>query len=441
MTARSSNLATAGASAFAPLRLPMASEPPVPAGQTLFIACAEVDRFAGLRRTVGYSFANRLLAAICDRIAASLPGCEVGRAGRSLVEFAFPARSQDVARAQLMAMCSRVGRDIDLDGCHFDLTLTVGVADTRGLPISEAMIDLAEAALAEAQRGRHRIVFADGAETGPAMERLAIIGDLHAAAARDQLQLVYQPKLRSRTATIECAEALLRWHHPTLGSVSPATFIPLAEETGSIRALTEWVVERAVADQALLAAGGSTVRLDVNISGLLLADLDFTAWVLSRLGGRGTGVGFEITETAMIADPDGALANLRAFSEAGVRLAIDDYGSGFSSLSYLQKLPVNELKIDRSFIAGLARTNRDPLLVRSTIDLAHALDMEVTAEGVDTPEALALLQVMGCDMVQGFLISHPLPIAELLAFVREERQSEVLAALPSFGARLRQGAQ
>lgn len=407
------------------------------AGPRLFLAAAEIERYAALRQTVGYSHANRLLSALCARIRASLPSCEVGRASRNSIEFVFPAASSDQARALLMALSGRVGRGIEVDGVSFDLALTIGVAEAANGQVSDATVDLAETALAEAQRRRTRLLFAVDGELNPALERLQLIADLQASVDRRELQLVYQPKMRSRTATIDSAEALLRWHHPVRGAISPAVFIPVAEETGSIRMLTEWVVDRAIADRAALLAQGCHVTVDVNISSMLLPDLDFAAWLLSRLGGTASGIGFEITESAMISDPDGALANLRTFSEAGVRLAIDDYGSGFSSLSYLQRLPVNELKIDQSFISGLARSQRDPLLVRSTIDLAHALDMEVTAEGVDSPEALALLQVMGCDLVQGYLISRPLPLADFSAFVRGNRQRDALSTLPSI-QRLRQ---
>ena len=219
--------------------------------------------------------------------------------------------------------------------------------------------------------------------------------------------------------------------------VPPDLFIPLAEEAGTIRALTEWVLKTAISDQARLLVSGCRIKIDVNVSGVLLPDLDFAAWVLALIPEASGVIGFEITETAMIGDPDGAFANLKSFADAGIRLAIDDYGSGFSSLAYIQRLPVNELKIDKSFITGLATTHRDPLLVRSTIDLAHALDMEVTAEGVDTPEALALLQVMGCDVVQGYLISKPLPFDEFESFVLRKGQHEGLATLPSIGKRFR----
>ena len=139
-------------------------------------------------------------------------------------------------------------------------------------------------------------------------------------------------------------------------------------------------------------------------------------------------IGFEITETAVIRDPDAAMANLEAFTQAGIKIAIDDYGSGWSSLAYLKQLPANELKIDRMFISGLTDSHRDPLLVRSSIDLAHALEMQVTAEGVDDAMSLSLLRLMGCDLLQGYLISRPIPLIDLIPFLADAGELERLAS-------------
>jgi EAL domain-containing protein (putative c-di-GMP-specific phosphodiesterase class I) len=223
-------------------------------------------------------------------------------------------------------------------------------------------------------------------------------------------------------------EGLIRWTHPTLGRVSIEPFIRLLEQTGAIRRLTEWVIARAVIDRATLAAAGHEVTIWVNLSGLLLPDAAFTARALELIEGSGGGIGLEITETAVIENPDRAMANLAAFTAAGIRIAIDDYGSGLSSLAYLKQLPADELKIDRLFIKELVNSHRDPLLVRSSIDLAHALEMEVTAEGVDDPMALSLLRIMGCDMVQGYLICEPVPLARLHEVLKDEELLERLGA-------------
>ena len=264
--------------------------------------------------------------------------------------------------------------------------------------------------------------------------------DLAGAVARGELFLVHQPKMHARSGAIAAVETLLRWHHPVRGLIGPNDFIGLAEEHGLIRQVTEWVIRQAIVEQRGLAACGHNLAFNINISAHILAERDFAEWAVATAGEAAGAIGFEITETAMIADPEGALRNLHLFADAGIKIAIDDYGAGLSSLAYLKDLPADELKIDRMFISGLSSSHRDPLLVRSTIDLAHALDMEVTAEGVDSPAALALLRVMGCDIVQGYLIAKPMAVGEVRAFL-DSRADAVTPAVPTGFAWLRRAAE
>ena len=249
--------------------------------------------------------------------------------------------------------------------------------------------------------------------------------DLDPAITRSELFLVHQPKMRARTGEIAAVETLVRWQHPTRGLIGPNDFIHLAEERGEMRRITEWVICQAIKEQRSLGACGHALAFNVNISAKVLADRDFADWALATIRDASGPIGFEITETAMIADPHGALRNLHLFADAGIKIAIDDYGAGLSSLAYLKQLPAHELKIDRMFISGLSSSHRDPLLVRSTIDLAHALDMEVTAEGVDSPAAMALLKVMGCDVIQGFLLAVPMTLGDLRAFMDARQDHDV----------------
>ena len=270
----------------------------------------------------------------------------------------------------------------------------------------------------------------------------SLADDLDAAIVRNELFLVHQAKMRTRSGEISQVETLVRWQHPGRGLIGPNDFIGLAEERGEMRRITEWVIEQAIREQRSLTACGHALAFNVNISARVLPDRDFADWALAAVRDASGPIGFEITETAMIADPHGALRNLHLFADAGIKIAIDDYGAGLSSLAYLKQLPAHELKIDRMFISGLSSSHRDPLLVRSTIDLAHALDMEVTAEGVDSPAAMALLKVMGCDLVQGYLLAMPMPLGELRAFLdaREDNPSErVTAAFDWLGKRAAQG--
>jgi EAL domain-containing protein (putative c-di-GMP-specific phosphodiesterase class I) len=223
-----------------------------------------------------------------------------------------------------------------------------------------------------------------------------------------------------RRQEIASAVALVRWQHPVRGLILPGDFIAVAEQSGEISTLTLWTLRQVIADQKKLREDGFDLLLFVNISGQLLADAAFVNEVCEMLANTDAKLGFEITETAVIRDPESAIRHLQWFADRGVTLAIDDYGAGLSSLAYLKKLPAKELKIDKMFVMQLTSSNRDPLIVRSTIDLAHALEMEVTAEGVETPSALALLSVMGCDMVQGFLISRPLGLDAFRKFMIDD---------------------
>lgn len=242
--------------------------------------------------------------------------------------------------------------------------------------------------------------------------------ELDYAIANDELYVVYQPKLCLRRGEYDGVEALLRWQHPNLGEVDRGSVIAVAEKTGQIHKLSIWILGKVIEDQRrLLRQRQVELPFHVNISGRSLCSDDFIDSV-SKLAATASGVvGFEITETALIENPVAALANLKRLAAAGIRLSIDDYGSGHSSLAYLKELPANELKIDKLFISGMTSSNRDPLIVRSTIDLAHALGMRVVAEGVESQATLALLRVMGCDVAQGFLISQALRIEHLEVFL------------------------
>ena len=239
------------------------------------------------------------------------------------------------------------------------------------------------------------------------------IGD---AIALGQLRLDYQPKLDVRGNAISSAEALIRWQHPDDGLRMPDSFIGESEDSGTIAALTLWTIATAISDQQMMAAAGVAVRIYVNLSAILLTNDAIVDHLCDHIGHHSSAIGIEITERSVIADPAHAFANIGRLRRAGYAIAIDDYGSGLSSLTYLKQIEADELKIDKSFIIALGSSHRDPLIVRSTIDLAHALGMVVTAEGVETPAALALLTVMGCDMVQGYLIGRPMQRDDFITF-------------------------
>lgn len=253
----------------------------------------------------------------------------------------------------------------------------------------------------------------------------ACLGPAIGAAVRaGELQLHYQPKLDCRTSKVCGAEALSRWTLPDGTRLQPEEFVTRAETAGGIADLTLWGVERTLEDSCKLADGALGGPIFVNLSGKLITP-EFAVRLIELVGDQTGRIGFEITETAVLENPEQALECLFALRDAGLALAIDDYGAGLSSLSYLKQIPASELKIDRKFIQGMTRSNRDPLIVRSTIDLCHGLGMTVTAEGVEDAMTASLLGVMGCDTIQGYFVSAAVPIENLLRFVEEHPGKEL----------------
>ena len=413
---------------------------PLPSDESGFsyIAILGLDGFSHLRRQIGSQVASQILKALGNRVRRIVPGVKLGRIGRTNLEFAFRAASDPDAVSLLAALRLELDRRLDLaDGQSFDLGVAFGAA--RHDQCGEFVIDCAADALVQAQSQGAKVQIYREEDHERAKACLGLLRDLREAIAQDGLTLAYQPKLRLSNDRIEVAEALLRWKHPVRGAVSPDEFIGLAEQTGLIEELTRWVVRRALADQARLRDLGLEVEIHINLSGQLVANDAFALWLLKTFDQHSAGcLGLEITETAVINEPERALANLQSFAEAGLKIAIDDYGSGLSSLSYLKQLPAHELKIDKLFISKLTSSHRDPLLVRSTIDLAHALGMEVTAEGVEDSMTLALLKIMGCDLAQGYLVAPALELDALAQFIQkgfsQPRPSATAAGLRLYNA-------
>jgi EAL domain-containing protein (putative c-di-GMP-specific phosphodiesterase class I) len=222
----------------------------------------------------------------------------------------------------------------------------------------------------------------------------------------------------------------VRWRHPQRGAIAPDLFVPMAEQTAHIRALTDWVLAKSLEASTLLASAGWPISISVNVSGRVLGDRDFARHALQMIGRDNSGLCFEITETAVIDNPTAALENIDLFVANGVRISIDDYGSGLSSLAYLKQIKAHELKIDKVFIQNLARTQRDALLVRSTVDLAHSLGLKVTAEGVEDEPTFALLAAMGCDTAQGYFVSKPIAMNELLTLLHDPQRMHAAKSSP-----------
>lgn len=254
--------------------------------------------------------------------------------------------------------------------------------------------------------------------------RLMLMSELRFAIDNDQLELNFQPKIDIRTRTITSVEALVRWTHPEHGRISPAEFIPLAERTRLIRPLTNWVITKAMRQSEKWHAHGLNIGTAINISTRDLSDPELPAIFtdcLSKFQVRPDWFTLEITESSIMDDPKHALDILNRLSDMQMNLSIDDFGTGYSSLAYLSKLPVQEIKIDQTFVFGMIENNNDALIVKSTIDLGHNLGLKVIAEGVENEETWNILEQMNCDIAQGYYMSPPLGKMELVSWLQDSR--------------------
>jgi EAL domain-containing protein (putative c-di-GMP-specific phosphodiesterase class I) len=256
------------------------------------------------------------------------------------------------------------------------------------------------------------------------LDRLGLLGDLRRALDEDELVVHYQPLANPADGTIFGAEALVRWQHPTRGLLGPHYFLPLVEQTGLMRSLTMYVLRTALRQCREWRDAGLELCVSVNLAMPNLVDPQLPGLVEGMLAEERAEPGWlclELTEGSVMADPDRALEVLGQLNRLGVRLSLDDFGTGYSSLAYLKRLPVHEVKVDRSFVMSMEQSPADAAIVRSTVSLAHQLGLEVVGEGVEEAEALASLADMGCDRYQGFLLSRPVPAAELTRWLESRK--------------------
>jgi diguanylate cyclase len=311
-----------------------------------------------------------------------------------------------------------------LAGVSLDLRLACGAClfPLHGESADE-LLQRVQVALEDADDTRTRVALYRTGQDQEHRRRLALVTDLRRAIDEDQLSLMYQPKVAMASRSVRSLEALVRWTHPELGAVSPAEFVPLAESTGGSRQLTNWVLGAAIRQMGEWRRQGLELDLAVNLSAPDILDPDLSDEILRLLRRHqvdATSLLLEITESAVMRDPQVAVRNMQWLRVAGIRFAIDDFGTGHSSLSQLSVLPVDELKIDRSFMSPA-----DPgavTIVTSTIELGHSMGLKVVAEGVEDAAAWNLLRRLGCDFAQGYLISPPLAPAQVPGFVRQANQ-------------------
>jgi diguanylate cyclase (GGDEF)-like protein len=386
----------------------------------LAVALLDLDRFKDINDTLGHHVGDRLLMQVATRLeaAAAERGFVVARLGGDEFAVLLPAlalRQTEQAVAELRELLSAA---LETEDLRVELQASIGIAlfpDHGGDPAS--LLRQAEVAMYGAKEKKLGLAFYDASQDRHSVQRLTLMGELRRAIEADALHLCYQPKVELASGTPVEVEALVRWRHPRLGAVSPADFVPLAEQTGVIRPLTRWVLRRALTEAAAWHRIGLPLGVAVNLSALDLHDRELPRRVRAELAAtelQARHLVLEVTESSVMADAEMARRVLDEVVAMGVTVSVDDFGTGYSSLAQLSRLPVQELKVDRSFVLELARSEQAAPIVRATIEMAHSLGLRVVAEGVETGAVAARLREMGCDLAQGNWFGEPVEAAELV---------------------------
>ncbi|HVZ99466.1 MAG TPA: EAL domain-containing protein [Caulobacterales bacterium] len=385
----------------------------------LAVCAIGVNRFQYVRSLVGYQLAGDLLAELGVRTSEFGVRGLVARISTDVIGFLIQGRDLDAVRAVAEAILAEAEKPMMLGENPIDVGVKLGIAlyGAHG-DAPQALIERANIALDQARATHVKIGVFDEAAYETTAGSLSLMADMGRALRNGEMAIHLQAKYDIAAQAICGAEVLSRWRHSVRGPVSPDLFISMSERTGDIAALTRWCLGEALACQARLIEAGVPATLAVNLSGRLVTDESFVREALDYVRRAKGQLFLEITETATIDSQELAIRHIEALVGAGARISIDDYGAGLSSLSYLKRIPAQELKIDKAFVQLLGLHERDALLVKSTIDLAHSLGMSVTAEGVETQAGLNMLAAMGCDCAQGYLIARPMPEAEFIALCR-----------------------
>ncbi|MFI7503155.1 putative bifunctional diguanylate cyclase/phosphodiesterase [Streptomyces sp. NPDC049687] len=402
----------------------------------------DLDRFRSVNDTLGHLAGDRLLLQIAERLRLALPrGAEVARLGGDEFAVLLPvADSTTSATRVARGLVSALSSPLDLDGLTLVLEASAGVAVFPDHALdAEGMLRRADVAMYQAKRDRTGVEVYESKRDSNTPDRLGLLGDLRRALDAHEVQLHYQPKVRF-DGQVAGLEALVRWVHPERGKVPPDEFIAIAESSGLMPHLTEYVLETALGQVAQWRAQGLYVPVAVNVSPRDVHTPGFAGSVAARLARHGVPAGalqLEITEHVLLEDPQRAADTLNGLTGHGVKMSLDDFGTGYSSLVHLRRLPVSELKIDRSFVARLAVDTEDAEIVRCTVDLAHSLGLLVVAEGVEDDETWERLRDLGCDAVQGWLVAAAMPPEETTAWLRARGSrgwQRPAAALPAAAA-------
>jgi diguanylate cyclase (GGDEF)-like protein len=394
--------------------------------QSTALLMLDLDRFKEVNNTLGHQAGDLLLKQVGPRLRTVLRSVDtVARLGGDEFAVLLPTKtSAEKAAGVARKIMKALEEPFIVGDLQVDVEASIGIAafPEHGTDV-ETLIKRADAAMYMAKETRCGYNIYSPKEDKSSTERLMLVGELRRAIVEDQLFLLYQPKLDLRSGRVIGAEALVRWQHPRHGVLPPDTFIPLAEHTGLITPLTECVLQKALRQCRVWRQAGVELHVAVNLSRRNLQIQEFPdqiAQMLETFDGSVDWLELEITESAVMANPERAMEILSRMKKLGLRLSLDDFGTGHSSLAYLKKLPVDGIKIDKSFVMNMHIKQEDVAIVHMIIQLGHILGLKVVAEGVENREAMDKLLDLGCDMAQGYYISRPIPADELTCRLRSD---------------------
>jgi diguanylate cyclase (GGDEF)-like protein len=396
-------------------------------GEGLALAVLDLVAFKQINDAFGRAVGDEALKQFARRLSDAAGEGQCARLGSNLFALVIPglALETDIAAAYDRIAEHCFAHEYEAMGQRFALSAFGGVAllqdcgngpgDTGGGCDAKTLLGNAESALERARAVGQRCRFHNDGSDARVAKRIKLHYELAHGLERSEFALHYQAKIDARTGEISGAEALLRWNNAELGSVSPAQFVPVLEETGLIDKVGDWVLRQAAAASRRLREADPDLRIAVNVSAAQLLRPDFVARVRAALGPDplSAGIDLELTESLLMTDIDGAVDKLRQLRALGLRVALDDFGTGYSSMAYLARLPLDYLKIDRAFVMGLPEDAESRTIISSMISLGHALGLKIIAEGVETADQAGLLTALGCDQLQGFYFARPEPRAAL----------------------------
>ncbi len=394
--------------------------------QFIPVFCLRLDRFDRIEESWGREFGDRLLVEVAERLDDCIPNDDIV-AYLNTDEFAIvlsPVRDKTSAAVAAQEILNCFVEPFCLDGSSMFMTGSIGIAACPQDGCSlDKLLQCSRKAIVKAQQyGGNQYKFYDATDRTTAADRLTLENDLRYALERGELQLYYQPQVSLETDRIVGAEALLRWHHPERGAISPGTFIPLAEETGLIEPIGEWVL-RTACQQAKIwhEEGYGLLRMAANLSARQFNQAKLPLQlnqILKDTALDPTYLELELTESMLVENPEMAIDSLERLKAIGIEIAIDDFGTGYSSLSYLQKFPFDSLKIDRCFVRDIDTNPKNAAIANAIIAMANQMQLKTIAEGVETAAELAFFREHQCNEIQGYLFSRPLPAPEFEELVR-----------------------